>query len=273
MPGAAPYPGAAPLRPPRFNPSPAGPGRPVKPRGGGHAAGGAHTHAGRAHPRGTKGGSAGTRGGAEGGQCPLRVRDTGGAPLGTRGLASGRGESAGGGGARRRSLSRIWGLAAGVLGRSEGTSRARDTGAQPGGGAREVASLRPHGHAGPGRCPRCRSGRCPRCQPGCWVAPAPPGCPVCVCPPHSLPPSLPAWGASGPTGGEGHAWPCQAAAAQSGTRRVCGAVSGAAPGERNITSWRDRRWRGAVGVAGGTGLTQGLPSAHCPPPLIGRPPP
>lgn len=66
-------------------------------------------------------------------------------------------------------------------------------------------------------------------------------------------------------GGEGLAWPCQAAAAQSGTRRVCGAVSGAAPGERNITSWRDRRWRGAVGVAGGTGLTQGPPSARCPP--------
>lgn len=48
MPGAAPYPGAAPLRPPRFNPSPAGPGRPVKPRGGGTRRGG------RAHPRGTR---------------------------------------------------------------------------------------------------------------------------------------------------------------------------------------------------------------------------
>lgn len=56
MPGAAPYPGAAPLRPPRFNPSPAGPGRPVKPRGGGTRRGG------RAHPRGTRPPAGGKRG-------------------------------------------------------------------------------------------------------------------------------------------------------------------------------------------------------------------
>lgn len=197
MPGAAPYPGAAPLRPPPFNPSPAGPGRPVPPRGGGGR------HGGRAHPRGRrppagdkrgqKRDARGQGGRAEGGQCPLGVWDPGGAPTRDAGTREWVQREWGRGGRTAEEPPRDLGTRrggpvepTGVLGRSEGASRARDTGGQRGGGAREVAPLCPHAHAGPWRCPRCRSGRCPRCQPRRghrgWVAPAPPGCPACVPP-------------------------------------------------------------------------------------------